>query len=213
MNNIILSIESSSNLCGVALSNNSKLIDNISIYQKNIHDIVLAKNIKNILERNNLTIHNLDAVAIASGPGSFTGLRVGVSLAKALTFDNSPKLIAIPSTLIWAYSHKNMNKNISVMIKSHGPFYYYHKFDKNLNELNQVSLIDTDEFDFKEIENDIKVGEYPENIIINNSKQEIINLVELAKQFYDNKQFVDSNKFVPLYVQKFIPKMKSKSII
>jgi tRNA threonylcarbamoyladenosine biosynthesis protein TsaB len=209
MNNIILSIESSSNLCGVALSNNSKLIDDISIYQKNVHDKVLAKNIKNILENNNLDIHNIDAVAVASGPGSFTGLRVGISLAKALTFDNSPKLIAIPSTLIWAYPQKKLNNSISVMIKSHGPFYYFHKFDMNLNELNQVSLIDTDQFDFKEIENDIKVGEYPENIIINNSKQEIINLVELAHQFYDNKQFVDSNKLVPLYVQKFIPKTKS----
>ncbi len=206
MNNLILSIESSSNLCGVALSNNNKLIDNILVYEKNIHDKVLAKNIKFILDKNNIVVNNLDAVSVASGPGSFTGLRVGISLAKALTFGNSPKLIAIPSTLVWANQHKNKSNNITVMIKSHGPYYYYNKFDENLNELNQVSLIDTDEFDYSEIENDIKAGEFPEKYHIKEQKQDINNLIELSHNFYNYNKFEDSNKFTPLYVQKFIPK-------
>lgn len=210
MNNIILSIESSSNLCGVVLSNNGKLIDNILVYEKNIHDKVLAQNVKNILIKNKININNLDAVAVSSGPGSFTGLRVGVSLAKALTFNNKPKLISIPSTLIWANSFKNQGKNISVMLKSHGPFYYFHRFDEYLNELNQVSLIDTDEFDYNDIENDLKAGEFPEKYRIIKQKQDIINLVELSHKYFIDSKFVDSNIFTPLYVQKFVPKMKKK---
>ncbi len=210
MNNLILSIDSSSNLCAVALSDNNKLIASYSLYLKNIHDKILTKNINRVLKDVGIKVSDLKSVAISAGPGSFTGLRVGISLAKALTFENNPKLIAVSSTEVWAYPLINQTKNISVMIKSHGPFYYTQTFDSNLNEIESITLINSEEYDFEQVSNNLKAGEFPDNIKVDYSFNKIDNLVELANQKYLNNEFEDSTKFVPKYVQNFIPKTNIK---
>jgi len=137
-------------------------------------------------------------------------LRVGISLAKALTFENVPKLIALSSTKIWALPLINQSKDVSVMIKSHGPFYYFQTFNSDLEEITPISLENTDEFDFSKIEGNLKSGEFPDNIITDNSLNRIDYLIELANQKYLNNDFVDSTTFTPKYVQNFIPKTNNK---
>lgn len=211
MNNLILSIDSSAHLCSVALSDYNNIIASYSLYLKNVHDKILTKNINRVLEDVGVEIENLKAVAVSAGPGSFTGLRVGISLAKALTFMNIPKLIAVSSTKIWALPLANQDKDISVMIKSHGPFYYHQSFNSKLEELIPISLENTDEFDFNKIESNLKSGEFPDNINSDNSLSRIDYLVELANQKYLNNDFVDSTAFTPKYVQNFIPKTNKKA--
>jgi len=122
-NKYILSIESTGKICSVALfsfnenaNEKYELISEYSIFVGNKHDKFLAELCNRILTDNELTVNDLSAVAVSVGPGSFTGLRIGVALAKGLCFDysenyncdseencsiseknNSIKLIAVPT--------------------------------------------------------------------------------------------------------------------
>ena len=81
----ILAIETTSNICGVAIVNNNKII-----YEKNLdkglnHSITLFDNIDYSLKKTKLTIKDIDIIKVSNGPGSFTGLRIGIAAALGLS--------------------------------------------------------------------------------------------------------------------------------
>ncbi|OQX80152.1 MAG: tRNA (adenosine(37)-N6)-threonylcarbamoyltransferase complex dimerization subunit type 1 TsaB [Bacteroidetes bacterium 4484_276] len=91
----ILHIETATQICSVALSENNRVIATRSSDEKNAHSRVLTVFIKEILKQNNFKPEDLDALAVSMGPGSYTGLRIGVSTAKGLCFAIDKPLIAI----------------------------------------------------------------------------------------------------------------------
>ena len=94
----ILHIETATQICSVALSENNSVIAIQSSDEKNAHSRVLTVFIDEMLKQNNFKPQDLDAIAVSMGPGSYTGLRIGVSTAKGLCFALDKPLIAI-STL------------------------------------------------------------------------------------------------------------------
>ncbi len=95
MNNTILLIETATESCSVALAKEKKIIAEKYINEPKAHATLLAKYIKDILSENNITIADCSAVAVSEGPGSYTGLRVGVSCAKGLCYGAQKPLIAV----------------------------------------------------------------------------------------------------------------------
>lgn len=91
----ILSIESATEVCSVALADNGIVADIEENTQGMNHSELLTVFIDRILTRNKLTVSQLDAVAVSSGPGSYTGLRIGVSAAKGLCYGSGKPLIAV----------------------------------------------------------------------------------------------------------------------
>ena len=83
--NIILCIETTSNICGVALIDGNKVL-----YEKNLdtglnHSITLFSNIQNALNKLNINISDIKLIKVSNGPGSFTGLRIGIAAALGLS--------------------------------------------------------------------------------------------------------------------------------
>lgn len=95
MENIILLLETATESCSVALCNSENIIAEKYINEPKSHASLLARYIQDILTENNLTIHDCAAVAVSEGPGSYTGLRVGVSCAKGLCYGASKPLIGV----------------------------------------------------------------------------------------------------------------------
>jgi tRNA threonylcarbamoyladenosine biosynthesis protein TsaB len=91
----ILLLETATDSCSVALSDNSNIIAEKYINQPKAHASLLARYICDILEENNLTMEDCSAVAVSKGPGSYTGLRGGVSCAKGLCYGASKPLISV----------------------------------------------------------------------------------------------------------------------
>ena len=91
----ILLLETATDSCSVALTENNTVVDEKYINQPKAHASLLARYICNILEENNLTMDQCSAVAVSKGPGSYTGLRVGVSCAKGLCYGASKPLISV----------------------------------------------------------------------------------------------------------------------
>ena len=95
MENIILLLETATESCSVALCCGNKVIAEKYINEPKAHATLLAKFVQDILAENNLTIKDCSAVAVSEGPGSYTGLRVGVSCAKGLCYGAGIPLIAV----------------------------------------------------------------------------------------------------------------------
>ena len=92
---LILSIESGTNTCSVALSNGEKLIDCIESHdQEYNHAKQLTQFIEAILKNTGTDTGQLEAIAVSKGPGSYTGLRIGVSVAKGMCYALNIPLIA-----------------------------------------------------------------------------------------------------------------------
>lgn len=89
---ITLFIDSSKKSLSVAVASKSKLlfVSNVNSYSK--HSNFLMKEIENILNKSNLTIYDIDNIVVLNGPGSFTGVRVGVTIAKTLAWALSKEL-------------------------------------------------------------------------------------------------------------------------
>ncbi len=92
---IILAIETSTDICSAALSANGATMDSIVETGARMQTARLAPMIEELLKRNGLCVKDCSAVAVSSGPGSYTGLRVGVSMAKGLCFGAGIPLIGI----------------------------------------------------------------------------------------------------------------------
>ena len=93
----ILHIETSTKICSVALSRDGDLLKYIDHQEGMNHTAILAPSIKMLLESFELKPKDLRAISVSSGPGSYTGLRVGSSTAKAMTYSLNIPLIAIPT--------------------------------------------------------------------------------------------------------------------
>jgi len=95
---LILHIETATQTCSVVLAKDAELLAIREINEKNIHAEVLTAFVSEVMKEASMSLQKLDAVAVSMGPGSYTGLRIGVSTAKGLCYSLDKPLIGI-STL------------------------------------------------------------------------------------------------------------------
>jgi len=213
---LILNFETSSKNCSVTLSSEGKLISNFDLEDdKYRHSELLTSTIKDILTQNNISAKELSAVAIGIGPGSFTGLRIGFSVAKGLCYPHKINLIGISSLKILANSIKSDSEYIIPMINDKGDFYYLSTFENGLNELG-TPLIDKVDSNFinrniKEdstiVVNNKESFEYINSIINDQVKLQYkpissINMINLSYESFKEKRFENLAYSEPLYVKK-----------
>ena len=100
----ILSIETATQVCSVAIHSEGKLKEKRDLNEERSHSSKLAPMIKEIMENTGVALEELDAVAVSGGPGSYTGLRIGTSTAKGLCFSLDIPLIAVDTLHAMAHS-------------------------------------------------------------------------------------------------------------
>ena len=123
----ILSIETSSNVCGIAITSGLELIALEEDFNFRKHIEVLPSLYEKIMNESKLSLEKIDAIAISIGPGSFTGLRIGLGFAKGLAYSHGLPIIPVPTFLSLAYSLKSSQPS-SGMILSHGTKVFYQEF-------------------------------------------------------------------------------------
>lgn len=98
-----LAIDTSTNFAGICLSDNGRVITELTWNSGQNHTTELVPNINNILSRKNVGIESINAVIVAIGPGSFNGLRVGLSTAKGFAFALNIPIVGISSLEVEAF--------------------------------------------------------------------------------------------------------------
>lgn len=141
----ILAIETSGKTCGIALVVGNALRAEYSYIHKTVHDELLASLVSRVLEDSALTIADIDAIAVSAGPGSFTGLRIGASLAKGLCFGGMPKLIAVPTLSAMASAGDEVAQtfgadSIIAFSHSHKDVFYFQKFLPDSSPVSEVQI-------------------------------------------------------------------------
>ena len=101
---IVLSIDSSSKVATVALLKDDMLIAEYVLNDKREHSVLLMPMIENILKENDLTVSDIDGYVVSKGPGSFTGLRIGMATIKGMSFGSNKPYISLSSLDALAYS-------------------------------------------------------------------------------------------------------------
>lgn len=219
LENLILAIESTGDNCGVAIGNTDEIFLEISLNIKHSHDKKLATIIKKSLELLEIEVTNLSAVAISSGPGSFTGLRVGSALAKALTYNDQPKLISVPTLASLAYNAKEYinsikKKGIISIIPSNRDNYFIQMFDENSTTLTSPEIVSKEDFKKKYNLDYLLCGPGAIDFL---EETDLLyeltiltpkNILKFAQNEYVNERFVKSEEFSPRYYQEFKPTQK-----
>ena len=211
----ILNLETSSKNCSVSLLKEDKIINLIEQEDDSYrHSELLTSFIDQILSKEKIKPENLSAVAIAKGPGSFTGLRIGFSVAKGICFPYKTPIIGINSLEILARSYKpKKDEYILSLINDKNDSFYSMVLDSDYNEVEKpsVEVIDKNYIS--------RYGKLNSLVIVCNTKsiKEIINeksvkievnsisakhMENMSKQNFDKKNFEDLAYFEPMYVKK-----------
>lgn len=211
----ILNLETSSKNCSVSLLKEDKIINVIEQEDDSYrHSELLTSFIDQILSKEKIKPENLSAVAIAKGPGSFTGLRIGFSVAKGICFPYKTPIIGINSLEILARSYKpKKDEYILSLINDKNDSFYSMVLDSDYNEVEKpsVEVIDKNYIS--------RYGKLNSLVIVCNTKsiKEIINeksvkievnsisakhMENMSKQNFDKKNFEDLAYFEPMYIKK-----------
>lgn len=144
---IILSIDSSTPVAGVAVSDGKRLLGEAFVHTKNTHSEKLMPMIAQLLEDLHLTIQQIEVVAVTCGPGSFTGLRIGMATAKGLVQGGNKKLIAIPTLDCLAQNLNHYPGTICPIMNAQKKQVYtaiYRSGDTHLERLSDYQAIEAE---------------------------------------------------------------------
>ena len=222
MANILL-IETSAEICSVTIACDGKIINSQmsnEAMQHATHLPLYVEAAMKLLKEKNIT---LDAVAVSGGPGSYTGLRIGVSTAKGLCYALGCKLIAIDTLKVIATAFKQTepaNIIICPLIDARRMEVYTAMYDYALNQISLAEAKIIDENSFSDINHPIyfcgngaekcsKVIQNP-NAHFDTTIKPIANMmVELAEEAYLNNQFEDVAYYEPFYLKEFYTPQKN----
>lgn len=106
---IILAIDSSSKVATAALIKDDKLLGEITLNEKREHSVILMTIINQLLNVNDLTVNDIDGYVVSKGPGSFTGLRIGMATIKGMSFGSGKPYVSVSSLDALALSVSNFD--------------------------------------------------------------------------------------------------------
>ena len=210
----ILNIETSTDVCSVAISDNGQVIFNKEDHSGPNHAVKLGVYVDEALSFIDAHGIPLEAVAVSCGPGSYTGLRIGVSMAKGICYGRDVKLISIPTLELMAVpvligEHPAEEDALIVpMLDARRMEVYAKVMDRALKEVRpiQADIVDADTYkEYLDRGTVYFFGNGAEKCM------EVINHpnARLEKRFVEGK-FEDVAYFVPFYLKDFVAKMPKK---
>ncbi|WP_279112186.1 tRNA (adenosine(37)-N6)-threonylcarbamoyltransferase complex dimerization subunit type 1 TsaB [Hoylesella timonensis] len=225
----ILSIETSTDVCSVAVSQDGTCIFEKEDSSGPNHAVKLGVFVDEALSFIDSHLIPLDAVAVSCGPGSYTGLRIGVSMAKGICYGRSVKLLSVPTLhllcvpVLLREQIQEENALLCPMLDARRMEVYAQLFDKALNEVRpiQADVVDADTYksylDERPVyffgngaEKCIEVINHPNAHLIKNVEPLAKNMFPLAEKRMMNEQFEDVAYFVPFYLKDFVAKTPKK---
>lgn len=226
----ILCIDTATDICSVALAENGVVTAFIDSEKERSHAKMLAVFIDELLKRTSTTIADLDAIGISMGPGSYTGLRIGVSTAKGLCYGANKPLLAISTLKAMCYG---IDRHF---IENQKDYYYcpmidarrmevytclYNKEYRNVTEIHAL-VVDNESLrnylDEKPIlffgsgsEKLTSVIVHQNALFYNGYNHSSCHMAQIAEEKYSQKQFEDVAYFEPFYLKDFVATVPKKA--
>ena len=228
---MILCIETATNVCSAALCDSADIISvKESVYEKQ-HSSMLTVYIEQLFKDVGISATDLKAVAVSKGPGSYTGLRIGVSVAKGIAFGASLPLIGIATTLSMTMGIIQKMKKIEEntifcpMIDAKRMEVYYALHNHSGKQIKDISADIITESSFAAIPESQKIIFFGDGAakcrnIIKRENIEFFDDFKLSatfmykpvKEAFELKQFEDIAYFEPFYLKDFVATTQRKNI-
>jgi tRNA threonylcarbamoyladenosine biosynthesis protein TsaB len=222
---LILNIETATRTCSVALAQNGNLLSCKEAHDVNSHASILNIYISEVLAEAGKEIEQLDAVAVSNGPGSYTGLRIGLSAAKGICYALDVPLITINTLESLAEGMKNEVFDINAvyipLIDARRSEVYYGVYNSDLQTLEEVKPLILDENSFSNYTNIkfiagngakkvIEISKNSNVVFLNNVTFSAKSMVKKSNYFFKQKSFSDVSYSEPNYLKPFF---SNKTII
>ena len=221
----ILSIDTSTNVCSVAVSQDGTCIFDKVDNRGSNHAEKLGTFVDEALAFVDSHELTLDAVAVSCGPGSYTGLRIGVSMAKGICYGRNIKLLAVPTLELLAVPvllhHESIEEDALLvpMIDARRMEVYSAVYDRSLKAVRAIQADVVDGDTYKEFldkgpvyffgdgaEKCMEVIHHPNAHLIKNIEPVAKNMFPLAEKRMAEGKFEDVAYFVPFYLKDFVAK-------
>lgn len=214
----ILHLDSTTKVCSVALSKDGALFNLVEIDSEKLsHSEKLHLFIQDCLKEVKLTVKDLSAVAVSKGPGSYTGLRIGVSAAKGLAYGLDIPLISVNTLDAMASAVQKTVEPDAILLPMIDArrMEVFTSIHKNSQCLKEVAAVVLDEKSFEEYAQN-KVYFFGDGAakavdtlnssfqFIEGIKTSAEHLIDIAWNKYQNKQFEDVAYFEPFYLKDFV---------
>ena len=225
----ILNIETSTSVCSVAVSNDAECIFNKEDHSGPNHAVKLGVFVDEALSFIDNHAIPLDYVAVSSGPGSYTGLRIGVSMAKGICYGRGVKLIGVPTLELLCVPvllhHEEIEDNALIvpMLDARRMEVYAEVFDRALRPVRDIHPDIVDENTHKEYLDKgpvyffgngaakcMKAINHPNAHLIDDVEPLARNMYSLAAKRVAQEKFEDVAYFVPFYLKEFVAKKPKK---
>lgn len=222
---LILSLETSTHVCSVALHQAGNLLALAEVHREQSHASKLAVLIDQVMKLADVEMGQLQAVALSSGPGSYTGLRIGASTAKGICYALNIPLIAIGTLELLAAQMQKTNTagaQLCPMIDARRMEVYCQLFDPNRNKLQEVEakVIDSESFKEQLEQSEIiffgngaskckAVMHHPNAFFLEGIHPSASELGHRAWDKYQHNQVEDLVVFQPFYLKEFMIKKPS----
>jgi tRNA threonylcarbamoyladenosine biosynthesis protein TsaB len=225
----ILAIETATDVCSVALGMDGEVLVSKTARDRNVHSTHLGHFIREVLEEAGEKIKDMDAVAVSKGPGSFTGLRIGVSMAKGITWGLDLPLISVGTLQALAYSFTGTTDDhtfLCPVVDARNNEFYFAVYDHLMQEVLpvQAGLIEMKAFEqldqgrhivffgdgIEKIKDELKI--IPNAVVMENILPDAVNLIAPAVQKYNNRDFENLSTFEPYYLRDFKARNLGKKI-
>lgn len=228
---LILNIDTSTEVCSVVLADDSYVIAERETFHPMSHGSLLSVYIREILEEKKLKVSDLDAVAISKGPGSYTGLRIGVSTVKGLCYGAGIPLISVNTLKQITYGAVSKVKDASnvlfcPMIDARRMEVYTSVYNYKLEVVEEISAKIIDEHSFADLLNKSKIYFFgngaekckgtltnPHAVFLDDIHTQAKNMVDLSLAKFISQQFEDIAYFEPFYLKDFIATVPRKNIL
>ncbi|MFM6965299.1 MAG: tRNA (adenosine(37)-N6)-threonylcarbamoyltransferase complex dimerization subunit type 1 TsaB [Sphingomonadales bacterium] len=215
MSIILLHLETSTKVCSVALSKDGALLAySDQATDAYIHGEALTLMIHELLVQQAIQLHDLSAVSYSSGPGSYTGLRIGLSTAKGLCFALSIPLIALPTNqILYQIAKENgfeSSPNVITILDARRTEAYMEVFDKQGKSIQKLHCALLDQTDISNLLPSVVIGDASPKakLIWTSDKLQWLDIplsakyqAHIALHAFNNQQFEDLAYCSPIYLK------------
>ncbi|MBP3253757.1 MAG: tRNA (adenosine(37)-N6)-threonylcarbamoyltransferase complex dimerization subunit type 1 TsaB [Bacteroidales bacterium] len=215
---LIINIETAAAVCSAALTKGETVLNYVECTTPNAHSQMLTLLLEKVFLNTYYSMGEADAVAVSKGPGSYTGLRIGMSSAKGIAYALDIPLICIDTTLILAQAarQKYADSVYMPMIDARRMEVYTALYDKDLNTLRKISADIVNEDIYASIPADRIIlagdGAAKCKAVLTDSRyvlaQDVYlcakHMAHLSSKFYKEKKFESVAYAEPYYLKEFI---------
>lgn len=205
---ITLFIDTSNQDVSIALLKDGKIINKITKSIPNEHSKYAVSYIDEVLKKSEITPKEVQSIMVVNGPGSFTGVRIGLTIAKVYALLNDIKVTLISSLKCLAIGN-NKNKYILSLINARNDNYYIGFYDNNYNDVINEHFGNIEEV------NDI-INKYNDVLVVSNNSDidnvKVINELDIESiyNYYKDKVKVNPHMVLPNYLK--LPQVLEKNV-